>query len=351
MNTVQTIEQLRQSPYVKEKELLNGISSFNFTRKAFWDRHWTAATVKARGLFIDTMNRRIKARSFDKFFTIGERRETQLDILAENFEYPVKAYIKYNGYLGICAGELINPDGDKKDKTNYRLWCASKSTDQGWYAARFEDLLRDALGSEEMIQRFAYDLYWELGCSAVFEVIDPVNDPHIIDYDKPQVILLALISNDDDDVDFYCKTDEVVKFYNATWKLPYKELAYTINNAEELYKWYNMVRDPLYTYNGKDIEGFVLQDLDDHMVKVKTVYYDLWKSFRYVIHQLHKGEKIDYDKYLNKLNQRITNLEDEDYYNIGRFTYWLEKTIPTLSYEPSIIEIRKMWIEQHSGEL
>lgn len=344
MNTVQTIEQLRQSPYVKEKELLNGVSSFNFTRKAFWDRHWTAATVKARGLFIDTVNRRIKARSFDKFFTIGERRETQLDILAENFEYPLKAYIKYNGYLGICAGELINPDGDKKDKTNYRLWCASKSTDQGWYAARFEDLLREALGSEEMIHRFAYDLYWKLGCSAVFEVIDPIQDPHIIDYDRPQVILLALISNDDEDVDFYCKTDEVVKFYNATWKLPYKELAYIINNAEELYKWYDMVRDPLYTYNGKDIEGFVLQDLDDHMVKVKCEHYEFLKQLRGIIPRIRKNQEIN----LSKIDLRnhpetfdllkIIDKEGKKYYNI------YNKDIP-------ILIVYQLWKDNHEQEI
>ena len=343
MNTFQTIEQMRQSPYVKEKKLLNGISSFNFTRKAFWDRHWTAATVKARGLFIDTEHGRIKARSFDKFFAIGERRETELDILAENFEYPVKAYVKYNGYLGICTGE---PD----EEGGYRLWCASKSTDQSWYAARFEDLLREALGNGYRMEHFCRTLY-KNNYTAIFEVIDPIQDPHIIEYKAPQVILLALVMNDDEDMDFYCKTDEVVKFYNATWKLPYKELAYTINNAEELYQWYDMVRDPLYTYNGKDIEGFVLQDLDDHMVKVKTVYYDLWKSFRPLIHTIYKGDEVDSWKYTERLLQRIPNLDSEDLVRVWHFIYWLEKTIPTLSCEPSIIEIRNMWIEQHSGEL
>jgi tRNA splicing ligase len=343
MNTVQTIEQMRQSPYVKEKKLLNGISSFNFTRKAFWDKHWTATTVKARGLFIDTINGRIKARSFDKFFTIGERRETELDILAENFEYPVKAYVKYNGYLGICTGE---PD----EKGGYRLWCASKSTDQGWYAARFEDLLRKTLGNDHRMDHFCRTLY-ENNYTAIFEVIDPVQDPHIIEYNEPQVILLALVMNDDEDMDFYCKTDEVIEFYNATWRLPYKELAYTINNAEELYQWYNIVRDPLYTYNGRDIEGFVLQDLDDHMVKVKTVYYDLWKSFRPLTHTIYKGDKIDSWKHTEKLLQKIPDLSSEDLIRIWRFIHWLEKTVPILSYEPSIIEIRKMWIDQHSGEL
>lgn len=320
MNTFQTIEQMRQSPYVKEKELLNGISSFNFTRKAFWDRHWTAATVKARGLFIDTEQGRIKARSFDKFFTIGERRETKLDILAENFEYPVKAYVKYNGYLGICTGE---PDG----KGGYRLWCASKSTDQGWYAARFEDLLREALQgkckytNETKCENFCRTLY-ENNYTAIFEVIDPVQDPHIIEYEAPQVILLALVMNDDEDVDFYCKTDEVVKFYNIVWKLPYKELAYTINNAEELYQWYSEVTKPGYVYNGEPIEGFVLQDLDDHMVKVKCEHYKFLKQLRNIIPRIRKKQEINLSK-IDLQNHpetfdllKIIDKEGKKYYNI-----------------------------------
>ena len=335
MNTLQTIEQMRQSPYVKEKKLLNGISSFNFTRKAFWDRHWTAATVKARGLFIDTEQGRIKARSFDKFFAIGERRETELDILAENFEYPVKAYVKYNGYLGICTGE---PD----EEGGYRLWCASKSTDQSWQAARFEDLLRGALGKGYRMEHFCRTLY-ENNYTAIFEVIDPIQDPHIIEYKEPQVVLLALVMNDDEDMDFYCKTDEVVKFYNATWKLPYKELAYTINNAEELYQWYDMVRNPLYTYDGKNIEGFVLQDMDDHMVKVKTYYYTIWKSFRPIIHKMFKGEEVDYVKWAKNIERQTGMKYNPDNSDLPMFFYWLSKAITAFEEEPSIIEIRYYW--------
>ena len=348
MNTIQTIEQMRQSPYVREKELFNGISSFNFTREAFWDRHWTNATVKARGLFIDVVNKRLKARSYDKFFTIGERRETALDILAENFEYPVKAYIKYNGYLGICAGE-------KKEDGTYNIWCASKSTDQGWYAARFEDLLRDALKGytlmgETRLNHFARHLY-EGGLTAIFEVIDPIQDPHIIKYDKPQVILLDLIMNDDRDVDMWTKDYEIVEIYNTTWQLPHKKLAYNINNAEELYEWYEMVKDPAYDYNGQEIEGFVLEDLDCHMVKVKTVYYDLWKGFRPAIHKFYKGEKIDYWNFTDKLLKRIPSLEEEDLVNIWKFIYWLEKYMFNIDYEPSIIEVRDAWIKEQLGVL
>ena len=288
MNTLATVEQLRESPYVNERELRNGVSAFNFSRKAFWDNHWTAVTVRARGLFIDTNTNKIKARSFDKFFNVGERKETELSLLAENFEYPVYVYEKFNGYLGMCSGELIDPNGSVEDESNFRIWCASKSTDESWYAARFEDLLRDSIGCS--LGKFARDL-WDMGCTAVFEVIDPINDPHIIDYDKPQVILLALVINDDIDMDFFCKTDEVIDFYNATWKLPWHRHVKELWNANELYEWYDEVTAPDYQFEGRNIEGFVLRDLDDHMVKVKTHFYRFWKAIRQKIVGWSKGEK------------------------------------------------------------
>ena len=35
----------------------------------------------------------------------------------------------------------------------------------------------------------------------------------------------------------------------------------------------------------------------------------------------------------------------------GKFIYWLQKYMFNIDYEPSIIEVRNAWIEQHSGEL
>ena len=40
------VDALRANPYVREKELGDNISSFNFTNKAFWKGHWDNETVK-----------------------------------------------------------------------------------------------------------------------------------------------------------------------------------------------------------------------------------------------------------------------------------------------------------------
>ena len=71
------VNELRNDNGIKERKLADGISSFNFTSKTFKKKNWNDRTVKARGLFINTNNDEIVARSYDKFFAIGERPETQ----------------------------------------------------------------------------------------------------------------------------------------------------------------------------------------------------------------------------------------------------------------------------------
>src|SRR5699024_7591392 len=82
-NIYNLVENLRNNKYVFEKDLGNNISSFNFTKEAFYNKMWDKETTKARGLFIDTKNYKIVARSYNKFFKVDERKETTLDSLKE----------------------------------------------------------------------------------------------------------------------------------------------------------------------------------------------------------------------------------------------------------------------------
>lgn len=62
---------MRQNKFIQEKSYGN-ISSFNFTREAFYDKVWDDQTVKARGLYIDTNRMKIICRGFQKFFSVSE---------------------------------------------------------------------------------------------------------------------------------------------------------------------------------------------------------------------------------------------------------------------------------------
>lgn len=111
------INSLRANKYIQEKKFGN-ISSFNFTKDAFYGKVWDDQTTKARGLFIDTYKNKVAARAYEKFFNINERKETKLNMLQNKLQFPVTAYVKENGYLGIVSYDEYNDD----------LFIASKST-------------------------------------------------------------------------------------------------------------------------------------------------------------------------------------------------------------------------------
>ena len=60
LDVMELVDQMRKNKYITEKKYGN-ISSFNFTREAFYDKKWNKQTTKARGLFINTENGRIVA--------------------------------------------------------------------------------------------------------------------------------------------------------------------------------------------------------------------------------------------------------------------------------------------------
>ncbi len=101
-----TITALRASKYIKETPVRypaapkgasvpgSNISSFNFTDKAFFDRVWNTQTIRARGLYIDTVKGNVVARGYEKFFNVNERPETKFDELQRGLCFPVTAYVK-----------------------------------------------------------------------------------------------------------------------------------------------------------------------------------------------------------------------------------------------------------------
>ncbi len=105
-NVMEVVDKMRQNKYIYEKKY-GDISSFNFTREAFYDKKWNEQTTKARGLFINTANGTVVARSYPKFFNVNERAETKFSMLQHKLKFPVTAYVKENGFLGMVS---YNPD-------------------------------------------------------------------------------------------------------------------------------------------------------------------------------------------------------------------------------------------------
>ena len=260
----QAVEYLRNNQFVKEKKLGNGISSFNFTREAFYSANWTRQTVLARGLFIDTDNNKIMARSYEKFFRINEVRETEMIALKNRLKFPVKAYVKENGFLGIVSYNYKTDD----------LFIASKSTNTGDYVEYFKKLLEPY--KEKLLEqlRTSYNFGMTTGNGSltyVFECVDQENDPHIIKYAKSNIYLLDIILND---LEFATYSYDDLKIAAQLIDCPVKELAYTIKDYDEFRDLVNKADDEDYKYNGNYIEGFVFVDQNGFMTKLKTNYYN-----------------------------------------------------------------------------
>ena len=308
------VDKLRNSRNIRETKISDNISSFNFTRDAFFSKRWDELTTKARGLFMNVETDEVVARGYEKFFNIGEKRETEITHLAIKYKEPIVCYEKYNGYLGILS--MVNGE----------LFFASKSTNQNehseWFKQIFEKLNVDR---EEVI-----DFLNDNDVSLVFEVIDPVNDPHIIKYTEPRLVLLDIINND---THFYkWEYNEVVnlgKKINCEYKQIYKQF----DNFREFHKWYIEVTDED-NFNIQNIEGVVVE-CGKMMAKMKFPYYNFWKLMRRIKDQVAHGSRVQLSKLYN---------DTANYF----YDYCKKKDADFLG--KSIIELRDDFVENYEVE-
>jgi hypothetical protein len=53
-----------------------------------------------------------------------------------------------------------------------------------------------------------------------------------------------------------------------------------LNNAEEFLQWNNEISDDKFTIDNQQVEGFVVEDSNNFMVKFKLHFYRKWKYAR-----------------------------------------------------------------------
>lgn len=264
-----TIISLRANRYIQEKKFGN-ISSFNFTEKAFYDKVWDEQTTKSRGLYLDTLKGKVVARAYDKFFNINERPETKFDMLQYKLQFPVTAYVKENGFLGIVSYNEYEDD----------LLIASKSTLDSQFAQWFKEMLYEKISAKNIQEMKKY--IKEHNVSFVLECVDMKNDPHIIEYPNSELFLLDIVQND---INFSkYEYDTMVNVANQFGLTP-KEKAFEIATWQEFFDWYYDILEEDYEYDGRKIEGFVIEDSVGYMTKLKLTYYNFWKFMRSISHE------------------------------------------------------------------
>lgn len=161
----------------------------------------------------------------------------------------------------------------------------------------------------------------------VFEVIDNVNDPHIIEYKESNIILLDLIYNKTS----YSKIPyENLRKFTDDNGIQTKELIYIANDLESFKEIYEKITSTVYKLNDEYIEGFVIEDSNNFMVKTKSFYYDKWKYLRTKMENALKNN-----------NFKSKNKGDLEYY----FMQYLK-----LKYENKEYDIKKVNIIKERNE-
>lgn len=327
------LEAMRNHPGVRERvsESHPHIASLNFTRNVFWEKSWDELVMRARGLFFNRNTGEIVARAYDKFFNLDERPETKLDAVMEGFKFPIHAYRKDNGFLGLIG----------YDRTSDSLFFSSKSTPDspftGWLRTIYDQETTPI--QRESLRRYLRDME---ACVAV-EAIDPVNDPHLIDYDRATLTVLDVFhrSTELDRLPF----DKLADFAQKMG-LQAKTREFSIKSPEQLSGWYNHVsQDLTYRHRHRDLEGFVLEDADAKMVKIKLPHYGFWKTMRSTKDRLGRLRRVA-DEQAQKgrpgVNEQAieSTIVKPGHPLAEAFLRWT-LTLPTVDMERSILDLRQ----------
>lgn len=332
------IKALRSSSAIQERDLGGGISSFNFTREAFHSASGfdDPLTSFARGLFLDTETNQYVARSYEKFFKINEKPQTQLQALSTKLAFPLTVYKKENGFLGLVSYDprpLGNPKGNRPGWSH--LFVASRTVGSGPFVNILWTLLTQRgmpLEDLSLREKFAQTLK-KHNWTAIFECIDPVRDPvHIIKEKTARVVLLDLMNNETGKKEPY----ETLLLFSTEFGIQIKERTKPIVNFEELCKFHEQVTSLQYCYHGERIEGFVLEDANGFMLKEKTGYYNKWKGLRTCVGRMIKKLPVSMDP-------------DEP---IDKFFQWAIDHMNTISLDPNwnIIELRDKYLSEGGKE-
>lgn len=264
------LERLHSSRNLIQEKAFGKISAFNFNRDVFNGGHWNDLTTKARGLFLDNTTGRIVARGFEKFFGYKEKQFNSEEFLKNTLKFPVSAYVKYNGFLGILGFD-----------DNGFLFC-SKSTVGGEFAKWFEDIFKkDDHCNEELL-----DFMRKENVGLVFEVIDPVHDTHIVEYEKQEIVLLDVIRLEEEFND--SNYEELCEFAEK-FNFKAKEIFQWFNDWDDLHKFLEWFSTSMDASKGK--EGYVISD-GKYQFKLKGAWYKFWKWMRTIKDQVARGRTV-----------------------------------------------------------
>lgn len=233
-------------PYVKDKANIrinendNGTTSINYTTITDNKLFNCEYARECRGITFDTETGKILIRPFQKFFNIGEMGNTPDNLNWDN----VKSFTeKIDG--SICSTVVLNGKVVAKSMSSFDSVHANRMT-------KF-------ISNSKALTDFCFNIS-NMGYTPIFEYVSP-EFQIVIPYEKEDLILLAVRHNI---TGTYKNLDDIAAtLFNHNISVIQD---YTNRGVD-----YSDLRAMLEEF--KDIEGYVIQFNDGHMVKAKTLWY------------------------------------------------------------------------------
>lgn len=252
------------------KEFDDDLVSITYNKKTFMDSKWNNITMKTRGLWIDKTEKRVVARSYDKFFNLDENKFTKITVVKEKIEYPLKIYKKEDGFLCLV---FIHKD---------KLYVTTKAS----LNDEFIEYAIESIGGA--LLNVKHYLEENPNKTFLFEVVNK-RDPHILKIPENKAILLDVFDNELF-TNIRMPYDEL-KNLAKELGLIVKEYVTKFNNFTDFTMWWN---DQYVT--GENFEGYVAEDSLNFMFKLKISWYLNWKYKRDIL-----------DRFLSEKELKITD--------------------------------------------
>ena len=206
---------------------------------------------------------------------------------------------------------------------------------EGIFAQWLKDMIYEKVSGENILKMKEFIKANDV--SFVFECVDMEHDPHIIKYPESELFLLDIVRNDMTFSKF--SYEEMMDVANQ-FGLVHKEKAFEIATWQEFYDWYYEVLKEDYEYNGRIIEGFVIEDSEGFMTKLKLTYYNFWKFMRSISHEVIKTGN-------TRRTSALTTPLSNEYYA------WVRKLAQTEDKESlpeNICTLRDMFYEEKKND-
>lgn len=254
--------------------------------------------AECRGLVLNSQTYELVAKSFNRFFRIGEVENNWKEFNWNNFSC-----------LEKVDGSLINIF-----YYNNRWWCTTRgSFAQGkvdnYNDFTWEDLVCKALDISNLQ---VLDECLAKNCNYICELVSPYNKV-VRQYKEPQLYLLSVVTEGGElaagPVNAYL--DSLKSFYLINFKEP---VLYTFESLEQIQAYMKTQEE-----NDPTWEGVVIRDSNNMRLKIKSPTYDALHRLKdngnifnpkYLVPHVLAGNKDKLTKYLPEITEAYTEVEE-----------------------------------------